>query len=176
MKNWIFALTLSVAAFSSCDKKTSEETTQTTTDSTATTSDLSIAPSPGDSTYGKKISYEGAITTEELMKQLEGKDSVQVKLAGDVQAVCQKRGCWMDIKLPNAEAMKVRFKDYAFFVPKDADGKKAIMEGWAKREVVSVADQQHYAQDAGDSKEKIAAITEPKTSYTFEAEGVILKN
>src|SRR5688572_24053869 len=131
MKTWIFALCLSAAALSACDKKVTETTEANTTDSTATATTTSeLAPSPTDSTYGKKISYEGAITTEEMLKKLEGKDSVQVKLVGDVQAVCQKRGCWMDIKLPNEEAMKVRFKDYAFFVPKDADGKKAIMEGW----------------------------------------------
>jgi hypothetical protein len=180
MKTWIFAFCVSAAALSACDKKTTETTTETTkVDSTATATNatgVDLTPSPSDSTYGKKISYEGAITTEEMLKKLEGKDSVQVKLVGDVQAVCQKRGCWMDIKLPNEEAMKVRFKDYAFFVPKDADGKKAIMEGWAKRETISVADQQHYAQDAGQKKDEIAAIKEPKTSYTFEADGVILKN
>jgi hypothetical protein len=39
----------------------------------------------------------------------------------------------------------------------------------------SVAELQHYAEDAGKSKEEIAKITEPKLELTFVADGVIVK-
>ena len=39
---------------------------------------------------------------------------------------------------------------------------------------VSVDEQRHYAEDAGKSKEEIALITEPKKTYSFEADGVLL--
>ena len=132
--------------------------------------------------FGDTITAEGAITPEELVKQMEGKDSVKVKLVSDVLASCTKKGCWMDVKTAEgAEPIKVTFKDYGFFVPVDSanpainEGKTAVMEGWAYREEVSVADQQHYLEDAGKSKEEIAAVTTPKTSITFVADGVILK-
>ena len=44
-----------------------------------------------------------------------------------------------------------------------------------KKKIVDVATLQHYAEDAGKSKEAIAAITEPQEMLTFEAEGVIIK-
>ena len=39
---------------------------------------------------------------------------------------------------------------------------------------MSVEDQQHYAEDAGDAKEKIDAITEAKNTLSFEAVGVLV--
>jgi hypothetical protein len=81
----------------------------------------------------------------------------------------------MDLDLENGETMTVRFKDYGFFVPKDADGRIAIIEGWAKKDTTSVELLRHYAEDAGKTKEEIEAITEPEIGYSFEAKGVIIK-
>ena len=40
---------------------------------------------------------------------------------------------------------------------------------------MSVEDQQHFAEDGGESAEAIAKITEPKKTYSVIADGVILK-
>jgi hypothetical protein len=39
----------------------------------------------------------------------------------------------------------------------------------------SVEELRHYAEDAGKSQEEIEAITEPKKTYSFVADGVLLK-
>ncbi len=44
-----------------------------------------------------------------------------------------------------------------------------------KKEEVSVDEQWHYAKDAGKTKEDITLITKPKRTYSFEADGVLLK-
>jgi len=103
------------------------------------------------------------------------KKEMNVKLTGSIEAVCQKKGCWMELTNEGAEPLRVTFKDYAFFMPKDASGKTAIIEGIAKVEETSVADLQEYAKDAGKTKEEIAAIKEPKKELAFEANGVILR-
>ncbi|MBP7515759.1 MAG: DUF4920 domain-containing protein, partial [Flavobacteriales bacterium] len=88
---------------------------------------------------------------------------------------CQKKGCWMDVQLPNNEVMKVKFLDYAFFVPTEGlEGKTAILNGVATKETIDVATLQHYAEDAGKTKEEIAQITEPRTEITFLADGVLI--
>ncbi len=82
----------------------------------------------------------------------------------------------MDVKMSDGTPMKVRFRDYGFFVPKQGlEGKQVVMQGRAKKDVTSVAMLQHYAEDAGKSKEEIATITEPEMSWTFEADGVLIK-
>ena len=126
--------------------------------------------------FGDKITPEDALSFEEVMTQLENKDSIAVKMTGTVNAVCQAKGCWMNIsseKMATKE-MFVKFKDYGFFVPKDCSGKTAIMGGYAFREVTSIDELRHYAEDEGKSKEEIAAITEPVEELKFMASGVLL--
>ena len=54
------------------------------------------------------------------------------------------------------DTLFIKFKDYEFFVPKSGvDGKEVVFKGTAFYDTVSVADQKHYAQDAGKSKEEI---------------------
>lgn len=125
--------------------------------------------------YGEKISPDNALKPAEFLAKLGDKDSIDVKLEAKIITVCKKKGCWMDLDLENGETMKVRFKDYEFFVPKDADGKTAILEGRAKKDVLDVATLRHYAEDAGKSADEIAAITEDEKAYSFEAVGVIIK-
>jgi len=124
---------------------------------------------------GKKFKAENVIPATELPKLLGTQDSVAVKVTGQVQQVCQAKGCWMDVKLADNSVMKVRFKDYGFFVPKDLAGKSVTINGMAYNKSVSVAEQQHYAQDAGKSATEIKAITQPKQSVTFVADGVEIK-
>jgi hypothetical protein len=125
--------------------------------------------------YGEKITADSALALSELAGLMGDKKELNVKLTGEIEAVCQKKGCWMEIKNPNGEAMRVTFKDYGFFMPKDASGRTAIMEGVAKIEETSIADLKEYAKDAGSPQSEIDAIKETKKELVFEANGVILK-
>jgi hypothetical protein len=121
------------------------------------------------------INEEGSVKVAQLVDLLEGKDSVSVKLEGQISSVCQKKGCWMRMPINDNDDLFVKFKDYGFFVPFDGAGKTAVMQGYAYIDTVSVAQQKHYASDAGESDEEIAKITEPSIEYTFLASGVIIK-
>lgn len=125
--------------------------------------------------YGETISGENAISGSELIALLEESDSVWVTMESVVVSNCQTSGCWMDLDVGSGEVVKVTFKDYGFFIPLDSKGKTAIVEGFAKREVIPVDILKHYAEDDGKSQEEIDAITEPQMAYTFEAIGVIIK-
>lgn len=125
--------------------------------------------------FGKKLDSKKAISASALSEKMGKEDSMQAKVTGTVESVCQVKGCWMKVKMDNGETIRVMFKDYAFFVPKDIAGKTVVFAGEAQKKEVSVAHLQHYAQDAGKSKEEIAKITEPKQELTFIADGVIVK-
>lgn len=127
-------------------------------------------------TYGAAVTEAGARPMSALPLLLGKRDSVKVKLIGEASDVCQAKGCWMTLKTADGKQMRVRFKDYAFFVPKDTKGKTVVVDGWAHREQISVADQQHYLKDAGKSDKEIAAVTRPQEQLTFMADGVLIKN
>lgn len=134
------------------------------------------APAHPGHAYGAAIDPAGAIPVSGLLTALGSKDSMQVKLTGTASAVCQAKGCWMTLPVAEGQEMRVRFKDYAFFVPKDLSGHAVVVQGWAHREVVPVAYLQHYAKDAGKSAKEIAAITHDETQLNFEADGVRVIN
>lgn len=143
---------------------------------TTTTSTTQAATTQQTSTgfYGEAITAEGALTIAEMKELMGDKKEIAVKVTAPVEAVCQKKGCWMELAGSDGTAIRVTFKDYGFFVPKDASGKTAIVQGKAKVEETSVADLKEYAKDDGKNADEIAAITEPKRELVFEATGVIL--
>lgn len=126
-------------------------------------------------TYGAEISEDGAISVNDMMAQLNGSDSVMVKVKGEITATCAMKGCWMNLVLPNGEEMRVTFKDYGFFVPKEGmEGNYALIEGVVTKTLTDVETLKHYAADAGKPEEEILAITEPKEELAFVANGVII--
>jgi hypothetical protein len=93
-------------------------------------------------------------------------------VTGTVKQVCKSEGCWLRLDDGSKDGIMVKMKDHSFFVPKDIDGKTVYVSGKAVRKTTSVKELQHYAEDAGKSKEEIAKITEPKVEITMEATGV----
>lgn len=128
---------------------------------------------------GAEIDENGAIGSDEMATKFQNlivSDTLKTKFSATVAEVCQSKGCWMKLKLEDGDEAMVKFKDYGFFMPKDIAGKEVIVNGLAFIEEMSVEEQKHYAEDAGESKEAIAAIIAPKKTYRFEADGVLLKN
>jgi hypothetical protein len=128
-----------------------------------------------DAYFGKKISSKPALAATELPKKMDNKETMNARVMGTVESVCQAKGCWMNVKLDNGETMRVTFRDYGFFVPKDITGKTVVFEGDAQNKIIPVAELRHYAQDAGKSPAEVANITHPKQELTFVADGVIVR-
>lgn len=126
--------------------------------------------------FGAEITDENVVSKEVLQEKyaaLKPGDSIAVKFKSDVKSVCQSKGCWMRMDLGEEEAM-VKFKDYAFFMPKDIAGQEVIVDGYAFVEEMSVDEQRHYAEDAGKTPEEVAEITEPKRTLSFMSSGVLI--
>ena len=100
--------------------------------------------------------------------------TVDMKIEGKVVDVCKKKGCWMTLSMPKGDPMRVTFKDYAFLMPKDIVGKTLVLDGIAKKQTISVETLRHYAEDAKQSPEEVAKITDPKRELAFEAKGVVV--
>ncbi|OGX87007.1 DUF4920 domain-containing protein [Hymenobacter glacialis] len=135
-----------------------------------------VAPAAAGQTFGTVITADGALPISALSVALGSRDSAQVKLVGKAKAVCQAKGCWMTLPTADGKEMRVRFRDYAFFVPKDLSGRTVVVSGWAHRSTVPKADLQHYAKDAGKSGQEIAAITRDEQQLTFMADGVLVRD
>lgn len=129
--------------------------------------------------FGDSITAENAISKEKLFdkyQSLHEGDTVVLKFASRINDVCQKKGCWMNVDLGKNEKAFVKFKDYGFFMPLNSKDEEVIVNGKAFLSIESIEEQKHYAKDAGKSQAAIDSITTPIKSYSFVADGVLIKN
>tara|TARA_B110000114_G_scaffold7116_1_gene7216 strand:+ start:31 stop:528 length:498 start_codon:yes stop_codon:yes gene_type:complete len=126
--------------------------------------------------YGAKINTQSVISMDALTKSYETMsplDTVYTTVEGKILEVCSKKGCWMSLDMGTDKDVMVRFKDYGFFMPLNADG-TVIISGKAFVSETSIDDLKHYAEDAGATEATIEAIVSPETTYSFEAVGALL--
>ncbi|MFN3939863.1 MAG: DUF4920 domain-containing protein [Chitinophagales bacterium] len=177
MKKVVYITMLAaIGIFAACGNKkdkdqSNDEMDQLTQSEEAGTDNLVVNAVGG---YGKEITADAALDLVQFAKDKSTANGYTGKVSGKVESVCQNKGCWMKLDAGNGETMRVSFKDYGFFVPKDLAGKTVVVEGVAEVKAISVEDQRHFAEDAGKSKEEIEAITEPKDELVFVADGVIV--
>ncbi|MEN2282016.1 DUF4920 domain-containing protein [Algoriphagus sp. SE2] len=126
--------------------------------------------------YGADVNENNITNISEMVSLVEEQGTFEGKIIGEIDEVCSSKGCWLTMELPNGNSMRVTFKDYEFFVPKNSQGYPVILEGVAILTETDVETQRHYAKDAGKPVEEIEKITEPKREITFEAVGVKIKD
>jgi len=128
--------------------------------------------------FGKKFQPNKVVTEKQMLKKykaLKKGDTVAVQFKSNIKEVCKKKGCWMQMDLTEGKKSFVKFKDYGFFVPLNADNSEAILNGVAFVNVVGVDELRHYAKDGGKSQAEINTITKPEITYSFLADGVLIK-
>lgn len=127
--------------------------------------------------FGDSISNENALTADQMLEKyntLKSGDTLAVKFTTKINEICQNKGCWMTLDLGKEQQAFVKFKDYGFFVPMNAQNREVVVEGKAFIEETPVAELKHYAEDEGKSQASIDSITEPKKELKFLAHGVLI--
>lgn len=113
--------------------------------------------------YGGEFALDGEPIT--LAAALEKGDKGPYKISGTIEKVCKAKGCWFALTGEGVEEpVRVRMKDYGFFVPRNSEQATAVVEGEVITRVVAEAERQHYAED------EAAATGEPAKTVEGDAE------
>ena len=123
--------------------------------------------------FGSTVKATNAIKADALPDALAKDEKAPVQVEGKVVEVCKAEGCWLRMETAKG-TMLIKMKDHAYLVPLSLTGKTIVAEGTASVKTTSVEMLKHYAEDAGKSKEEIAAITEPKKEIVMQATGIIV--
>ena len=84
-----------------------------------------VAPS---TKFGAPLGTSPVVPLAEIVRETGKYAKTTVRTEGQVTAVCQAAGCWMEITDPAGQA-HVRMGGHSFFVPKSASGRRARVEG-----------------------------------------------
>lgn len=92
---------------------------------------------------------------------------------GVIERSCTNKGCWMQLAPAAGEkGMRVTFKDYGFFIPLDAKGLQARVEGVTKSRTLSKKEVDHLERDGAKlAREADGTVRE----VSFVASGVELR-
>jgi hypothetical protein len=139
---------------------------------------LNAQPPVGDAKpgewYGEKVSTEGAVSITDVASKLGESGAVDTKIKAKIVEVCPNKGCWLKLQVNDSTTAMVKMKDYGFFLPLAAKGKTVVIDGNVTTKTISVAEQQHYAEDAKKSKDEIATITKPAKEIRVLAKGIVV--
>lgn len=164
MKKTVILSVLIASVFGACNQN--KEAAQTT------------EPEVQYSVFGDSITAADALDKEAMLAKYEGMkegDTLEVKFTSKIQAVCKKKGCWMNLDLGKDKSAFVKFKDYGFFVPTaGAEAHDAVISGKAFLNITSVDELKHYAKDGGKSQAAIDSIVAPEVKYGFVANGALI--
>ena len=124
--------------------------------------------------FGAAFSDAKTVALAEAMANVEMYAGKTIKVEGEITDVCQEKGCWL-VVTDGERAMRVKFKDYGFFVPKDASGKKVVLEGTVEKKTISEMQAQHIAKES-KGKTDPATIKGPQVVIQMTATGVAIQD
>ncbi|MGX9461977.1 DUF4920 domain-containing protein [Shewanella sp. A14] len=126
--------------------------------------------------FGEGVQHELLTPVSTLMATPEQYLDKTVTIEGTIVAVCEKRGCWMNIASDERfQSLKIKVQDGEMVFPLSARGKKALATGKLQalkynleqtREIKA-----YYAKEAGETFLP-ASVTEPMTMYQMVPSGV----
>lgn len=120
--------------------------------------------------FGAGVTLTEAAPLARVVAEPKAFEGRAVRVDARIDDVCRKKGCWMVITDGERE-VRVRFKDYGFFVPRDASGRRVIVQGEVKAEEISEEVARHYAEEGGQP-ERAAEIHGPQQVVSLIATGV----
>lgn len=89
-----------------------------------------------------------------------------VRTEGQIAQVCQRMGCWMELREgPTGPAVRVPMAGHGFFLPRDAAGRRAMMEGRVELRELSPDVRAHLEGEGATATSSALAI---------EASGVVV--
>ncbi len=113
------------------------------------------APADGNR-FGAPLSAGTAIPVGQVLAAPESFVDKTLLVSGTVRNVCQMSGCWLELTEGDAKnGCRVTFKNYGFFVPKDAQGATATVEGVVAVKTLPKSEVDHLESDGATFASKL---------------------
>jgi hypothetical protein len=126
---------------------------------------------------GAKLTDAASLTVSEATAKSGELDGKVVKIEGKVKNVCQPMGCWFVVAGDSAdETIRISSKGHDVFVPKNASGRVAVVEGELAVKTLTKEQAQHF-EDEKEMKpgEERKVFTEDKKELSLNIIGLELR-
>lgn len=112
----------------------------------------------GERVFGAPLQGKGEpVTVATLLDDPKPYLGKVVKAKGTVSRVCEKAGCWLELAtVQGGLGLRVPMANHAFFIPEDAVGRPAIVEGQLSAQALSSARKEHLAAEGAQALEALS--------------------
>ena len=105
------------------------------------------APADGPTAYGDPLTDRELVTLATIAGDPSTYAGQTVKTEGEIAAVCQRMGCWMEMRAEGVEPIRVPMAGHSFFLPKDVSGRHATIEGEVAVRELSEGEREHLESE-----------------------------
>ena len=129
--------------------------------------------------YGEPLTLSEVTHVSTILDNPEQYVGERVLVEGMVVAVCEMKGCWMDIASDRAyEKIQVKVDDGVIVFPVSARGRQALVEGVVEilelTEEQAIAQAQHRAEELGEEFDPSSVPSGPQTTYRIRGLGAVV--
>lgn len=140
---------------------------------------VSTTPTMTGEPYGAPITLKTVTPVSKILAQPAQYVGKDVLIEGEVVAVCEKKGCWMDLKTDADGVMQVKVEDDVIIFPVSARGRKALVQGVVEEmkqtpEQVKAA-AAHRAEEQGEKFDS-TQVFKPATTYRIMGKGALIRD
>lgn len=146
-------------------------------DLTADAAQFAVSDFAG-TTYGEPITLTSLTPVSAILDDPSAFIGQRVLVQGMVVAVCEEKGCWMDIASDREfEKVQIKVDDGVIVFPLSARGKQALVEGVVEElqltEEQAIAEGMRMAEEHGETFDP-ASVTGPQTIFRIRGSGAVI--
>ena len=118
------------------------------------------AAAPGAQQFGAPIDpATPELTLATLLQSPAAHAGKTIRTRGTIHRVCQKMGCWIELKDQGApSAVRVPMAGHAFFLPQSVAGKRAAVQGTVSVAALSEAHKRHLQAEGAEATDVDVSI------------------
>lgn len=116
-------------------------------------------------TFGQPLSDAPVVALATITEDPSRFAGQTVKTEGEITQVCQRMGCWMEMRASGTPTVRVPMAGHSFFLPRDAAGRRATVEGELTLRELSDAEREHLESEGAQAT---------ATALQLTATGVVL--
>ena len=131
----------------------------------------------GETRLGKPVTLEKATPVRELLEHPDSYLGKPVRVDGEITAVCQAMGCWIEVRDDSGASIRLKVEDGEIVFPKDGVGRKVMAQGTLEKLVLTpeqrAAALEHEAHETGKKVDK-ARSADGTTIYRLRGQGAVI--
>jgi hypothetical protein len=109
--------------------------------------------------FGSELAPERATTSLSEITGAPDRFAGQVvRTEGTIERVCQRMGCWMELRAENVPPVRVPMAGHSFFLPRDVAGRPATVEGRVEVQPLTEGAREHLESEGAVATASSLAI------------------